>query len=133
MSDPTTPAGPPEEPTDVPASPHRVIGTPPPAQARTLLGERADGDDGAPPAPRELPPGPPDLRKAKKVERVVATLFMISFVAGVGFIAAYVGLEVHSVDAVLRSNLALGTSMSVIFLAMGVGATIWVRSIMPDV
>jgi ubiquinol-cytochrome c reductase iron-sulfur subunit len=40
---------------------------------------------------------------------------------------------VHSVDATLRSNLALGLSMSVAFLAMGVGATIWVRSIMPDV
>jgi len=53
--------------------------------------------------------------------------------ASIGFIAAYVGLEVHSVDATLRSNLALGLSMSVAFLAMGVGATIWVRSIMPDV
>jgi ubiquinol-cytochrome c reductase iron-sulfur subunit len=133
MSDPTTPAGPPEEPTEAPAGPHRVIGTPPPAQARTLLGERADGDDGALPAPRELPPDPPDLRKAKKVERVVVTLYIISFVAGVGFIAAYVGLEVHSVDAVLRSNLALGTSMSVIFLTLAIGATLWVRYLMPDV
>ena len=131
MSDPTTPAGPPEEPTEAPAGPHRVIGTPPPAQARTLLGDR--GDDGALPAPPELPPDPPDLRKAKKVERVVATLFMISFVAGVGFIAAYVGLEVHSVDAVLRSNLALGISMSVVFLTLAIGATLWVRYLMPDV
>jgi ubiquinol-cytochrome c reductase iron-sulfur subunit len=133
MSDPTTPAGLPEEPTEAPAGPHRVIGTPPPAQARTLLGERADGDDGALPAPRELPPDPPDLRKAKKVERVVVTLFIISFVAGVGFIAAYVGLEVHSVDAVLRSNLALGISMSVVFLTLAIGATLWVRYLMPDV
>ena len=61
------------------------------------------------------------------------TLFIISFVAGVGFIAAYVGLEVHSVDAVLRSNLALGTSMSVVFLTLAIGATLWVRYLMPDV
>ncbi len=133
MSDPTTPAGLPEEPADVPAGPHRVIGTPPPAQARTLLGERAGDGDGALPAPRDLPADPPDLRKAKKVERLVAALFMLSFVAGVGFIAAYVGLEVHSVDAVLRSNLALGTSMSVVFLTLAIGATLWVRYLMPDV
>jgi len=132
MSDPTIPDGLPEEP-DAPVAPHRVIGTPPPAQARTLLGERADGGDGTRPAPRELPADPPDLRKAKNVERVVAALFLLSFVAGVGFIAAYVGLEVHSADAVLRSNLALGVSMSVVFLALAVGATIWVRYLMPDV
>jgi ubiquinol-cytochrome c reductase iron-sulfur subunit len=110
-----------------------VIGTPPPAQARTMLGDRPDAGDGALPAPRELPPDPPNPRKAKNMERVVATLFLISFVAGVGFIAAYVGLEVHSVDAVLRSNLALGISMSVVFLTLAVGATLWVRYLMPDV
>ena len=41
--------------------------------------------------------------------------------------------EVHSVDATLRSNLALGTSMAVAFLALGVGATIWVRHADADV
>ncbi|HEY7016584.1 MAG TPA: Rieske 2Fe-2S domain-containing protein [Streptosporangiaceae bacterium] len=133
MSDPTTPAGLPEEPAEVPAGPHRVIGTPPPAQARTMLGDRPGTGDGKLPAPRELPPDPPDARKAKTVERIVALLFTLSFLAGVGFIAAYVGLEVHSVDAVLRSNLALGLSMSVVFLALAVGATLWVRYLMPHV
>jgi ubiquinol-cytochrome c reductase iron-sulfur subunit len=111
--------------------PRRVIGTPPPAQARTLLGDpRADGE----PAPvRELPAGPDNPVTARAAERVVAACFILSMLASIGFIAAYVGLEVHSVDATLRSNLALGTTMSVAFLAMGVGATIWVRSIMPDV
>ena len=132
MSDPTTPAGLPEEPADAPAGPHRVIGTPPPAQARTMLGDRPDAGDGAL-APRELPADPADLRKAKNVERIVVLLFTLSFLAGVGFIAAYVGLEVHSVDAVLRSNLALGISMSVVFLALAVGATLWVRYLMPHV
>jgi quinol---cytochrome c reductase iron-sulfur subunit len=111
--------------------PHRVIGTPPPAQAHTLLGDpRAAAE---PPAPRELPAGPDNEATAKTAERVVAACFILSMLASIGFIAAYVGLEVHSVDATLRSNLALGTSMGVAFLAMGVGATIWVRSIMPDV
>ena len=79
----------------------------------------ARAGDGEPPAPRELPADPPDLRQAKNAERVVALLFTLAFLAGVGFIAAYVGFEVHSVDAVLRSNLALGISMSVVFLALG--------------
>jgi ubiquinol-cytochrome c reductase iron-sulfur subunit len=111
--------------------PHRVIGTPPPAQARTMLGDpRAVAE---PPAPRELPAGPDNASRAKTAERVVAACFILSMLASIGFIAAYVGLEVHSVDATLRSNLALGTSMGVAFMAMGVGATVWVRNIMPDV
>ena len=36
-------------------------------------------------------------------------------------------------DAALRSNLALGSAMSLAFLAIGVGMVIWVRSIMPPV
>jgi ubiquinol-cytochrome c reductase iron-sulfur subunit len=111
--------------------PRRVIGTPPPAQARILLADpQANGE---PALPRELPAGPDNPATAKTAERVVAACFLLSMVASIGFIAAYIGLEVHSVDATLRSNLALGLSMSVAFLAVGVGATIWVRSIMPDV
>jgi ubiquinol-cytochrome c reductase iron-sulfur subunit len=122
---------PPEDDGGRSRAPHRVIGTPPPAQARTLLGEApgAAADE----APRELPAGPDNPAKARTAERVIAAFFILSMLASIGFIAAYVGLEVHSVDATLRSNLALGLSMSVAFLAMGVGATIWVRSIMPDV
>jgi quinol---cytochrome c reductase iron-sulfur subunit len=112
-------------------APHRVIGTPPPAQAHTLLGQvEGDGDE---PEPRELPAGPADPRLAKKFERLVAALFGLSALASVGFIAAYVGLEVGSVDATLRSNLALGLSMSVAFLAVAIGVVFWVRNIMPQV
>jgi quinol---cytochrome c reductase iron-sulfur subunit len=131
MSETGAPGGLPDEPAEAPAAPHRVIGTPSPAQARTLLGDGSG--DGAQPAPRELPAGPQDPRKAKSAERLVASLFILSMLAGIGFIAAYIGLEVGSVDAVLRSNLALGLSMSLAFLAIAVGAVIWVRYIMPDV
>ncbi len=129
MSDPNVP----DELPEAAAGPHRVIGTPPPAEGRTLLGDgRGDGSDTRP-VPRELPADPPDLRRAKNAERLVAALFILATLAGIGFIAAYVGLEVGSVDAVFRSNLALGLSMSVVFLALAVGATIWVRHIMPTV
>ena len=111
-------------------APHRVIGTPPPARARTLLDTPPD-DSGAP--ARELPAEPSNPAQAKRAERLVAALFLLSMVASIGFIAAYVGLEVHSVVATQRSNLALGVSMSVAFLALAVGAVIWVRFLMPKV
>jgi ubiquinol-cytochrome c reductase iron-sulfur subunit len=142
MSDSSTPDGTPglpDEPADAPdapVGPHRVIGTPSPAVARTMLGERAgDGaaGDGPLPVVRELPEDPPDARHAKNAERLVAVLFILSFLASVGFIAAYVGLEVGTVDSTFRSNLALGLAMSVAFLAVAVGAVIWVRHIMPPV
>src|SRR5215472_12756925 len=130
MSDPREPEAPDELP-EARAVPHRVIGTPSPAEARTMLAD-VDGRK-ARPAPRELPAEPDDPRRAKMAERIVAALFILATLAGIGFIAAYVGLEVHSVDAVFRSNLALGLSMSVVFLALAAGAVIWVRHIMPDV
>ena len=117
--------------------PHRVIGTPPPA--RGLLTEPGPGDSGEAEAPElhELPTDPPDPVSARNWERVAAALFLISLLASIGFVAAYVGLELHNggdvVDATLRSNLALGSAMSLAFLAIGVGMVIWVRSIMPPV
>jgi ubiquinol-cytochrome c reductase iron-sulfur subunit len=113
-------------------APHRVIGTPAPAEERTLLGT---AQSEAPPAvPRELPADPDDLAGAKRAEKIVASLFILAMLAGIGFIAAYIGLPIGAtVDSVLRSNLALGISMGVAFMALGAGAVIWVRRLMPDV
>src|SRR5262249_55200877 len=91
------------------------------------------GSTTPPQSPRELPAGPDNPAKAKTAERIVAACFILSMLASVGFIAAYVGLEVHSVNATLQSNLALGLSMSVAFLAVAAGAVIWGRSIIPGV
>jgi ubiquinol-cytochrome c reductase iron-sulfur subunit len=112
---------------------HRVIGTPPPAEARSMLGTPAPGSVGGPPQvrQRELPADPDDLAGAKRAERIVAACFLIATLAGLGFIAAYVIFRVHSVGNVQRSNLALGTTMSLAFLALGAGAVIWVRRLMP--
>ena len=118
-------------------APHRVIGTPPPV--RGLLTEPGPGEGGEAEAPpqRELPADPPDPVSARNWERVASALFLISAIASVGFVAAYVGLELHNggnvVDAALRSNLALGSAMSLAFLAVGAGMVIWVRNIMPPV
>jgi ubiquinol-cytochrome c reductase iron-sulfur subunit len=120
----------PEEPT----GPRRVIGTPSPAPKAVDV----------PGAPAEPPfsADPPDVGHAKNAERVVAVLFVIAFLAGCGFIAAFVGLEVgkatlppgsNYVVAVFRSNLALGLSLSVALLALGAGSIIWVRHLTPDI
>jgi ubiquinol-cytochrome c reductase iron-sulfur subunit len=112
-------------------TPHRVIGTPPPAEERTLLGTTQSEAPAAP--PRELPADSDDLAVASRAEKIVAALFILAMLAGIGFIAAYIGLPANGEDSVLRSNLALGISMAVTFLALGVGAVIWVRRLMPDV
>ena len=127
-----------------PARPRRVIGTPPPAVARTMLGGPQDSGPGRPPARPDAGDGhgregprreiePADPAKAKRAERTVAFLFILSMLAGIGFIAAYIGLPAGSVTNVLHSNLALGAAMTVAFLAVAVGAVIWVRRLMPNV
>jgi ubiquinol-cytochrome c reductase iron-sulfur subunit len=111
----------------------RVIGTPPPAQARSMLEPPAPGTPGGPPPaePRELPADPSDLPGAKRAERVVVACFTIAALAGLGFIAAYLIFPVHTLPGVLRSNLALGSTMALTFLALAAGAVIWVRRLMP--
>src|SRR6202035_2371100 len=120
----------PEEPT----GPRRVIGTPSPAPKAV--------DVPTEPSQPAFSAEPENERHAKNAERVVAVLFVIAFLAGVGFIAAYVGLEVgfgtipkgaNPVVAVLRSNLGLGTSLAVALLALGAGSLIWVRHLTPNI
>ena len=130
-SEDVPPGGPEAVETEASRTPHRVIGTPPPAEERTLLGTAQSAAPAAP--PRELPADPDDLAGASRAEKIVAALFILAMLAGIGFIAAYIGLPAGGEDAVLRSNLALGISMAVTFLALGVGAVIWVRRLMPDV
>jgi ubiquinol-cytochrome c reductase iron-sulfur subunit len=116
------------------SGPRRVIGTPPPAESRSLLGGPADPYASEPAVrERELPSDPEDLPAAKRAERVVVACFLIAMLAGLGFIAAYLIFGVHSVIKVAHSNLALGACMSVAFLGLGVGAVVWVRRLMPDV
>jgi ubiquinol-cytochrome c reductase iron-sulfur subunit len=130
------------EGTGIPARRRRVIGTPPPSPP--LLGNgRRSGPDGAGESTEvargdehfeeRLPTESDNPDRARRAEKIVALCFTLAFIAGCGFIAAYVGLGVHSVDKTLRSNLGLGVSLSVTLLAIGLGALIWVRQLMPDV
>jgi len=140
MSDMEETQGP--EGSGVPVAPHRVIGTPPPTPR--LLGSTAVAeeptavevveDENFDEHTEGLPQDDPRVVvHNQRAERVVAACFILAFIAGCGFIAAYIGLGVHTVDRTLRSNLALGTSLSAALLALGLGALIWVRHLMPDV
>ncbi len=122
------------ETPEEPAGPRRVIGTPSPAPKAVDV--RTEPDRPA------FSAEPENSRHAKNAERVVAVLFVIAFFAGVGFIAAFVGLEIgvstipkgaNPVVAVLRSNVALGTSLSIALLALGAGSLIWVRHLTPNI
>jgi ubiquinol-cytochrome c reductase iron-sulfur subunit len=113
------------------APPRRVIGTPSPAAARTLLADHGDG--GGEEKVRELPADPPNPVRAKKAERIVVACFLIAMLAGFGFLVAYALIGVGSLKTVLNSNIALGGSLSLVLLLLAVGAVIWVRHLMPDV
>ncbi|WP_433413501.1 cytochrome bc1 complex Rieske iron-sulfur subunit [Microtetraspora malaysiensis] len=104
--------------------PKRVIGTPPPSEAvlkeepahkpEALLGVKLQDPD-----------------SARKAERVVALLFAIAFLAGVGFIASYVIFQVGTLEKTSASNFALGGTLTLALLALAAGITTWVRRIMP--
>jgi ubiquinol-cytochrome c reductase iron-sulfur subunit len=111
--------------------PRRVIGTPPPAAARTLLADHGDG--GEQKQPRELPANPADPRRAKMAERIVATCFLLATLAGLGFLVAYGIIGVGSITAAPHSNLWLGGTLSVVLLLLAAGTVIWVRNVMPQV
>jgi len=121
-----------EEPAG--GAPRRVIGTPSPAPASV--------DKEKVPAEPQIVADPPDKAHASRAELLVAALFLIAFLAGCGFIAAYIGIEVgignipvgaNPVDAVFRSNLALGLTLSLALVALGTGSMIWVRHLTPNI
>jgi quinol---cytochrome c reductase iron-sulfur subunit len=122
------------ETPEEPVGPRRVIGTP--STAPTAV------DVAPPPSEPAFSAEPPAPRHARNAERIAAALFVLAFLAGCGFIAAYVGLEVgvatlpkgaNPVVAALRSNMALGSSLTIALLALGAGSIIWVRHLTPDV
>jgi ubiquinol-cytochrome c reductase iron-sulfur subunit len=117
---------------DEPPAPYRVIGTPAPATAHTMLSPTGHGGSPEPPA-RELPSGPEDTARSRKAERIVAACFILAMVAGFGFLVSYGIIGVGSITAVQHSNLFLGGCLSLTMLLLGIGATIWVRHLMPNV
>jgi ubiquinol-cytochrome c reductase iron-sulfur subunit len=107
------------------------------------------GKPGKPPKPADpfadpgLPPHQPrrqdiDERAAKHSERVVTMLFVTAVIAAFGFIASYVLIPnekvvfIFPVGHVSAQNFALGWSLGIALLCIGVGAIHWARTLMSD-
>jgi ubiquinol-cytochrome c reductase iron-sulfur subunit len=80
-----------------------------------------------------------DEKAAKRSERQVALLFVLSAVAAIGFCVAYTQIPVNQIvdffplGQVGASNLALGMLLGTSLFAMGAGAVYWARTLMTDV
>jgi len=76
-----------------------------------------------------------DVRAARRAERQVAFLFVLSMVGTlltlVGYFAVPLG-EDTSAGAVLTSNILLGTGLFLALFGIGTGAVHWAKTLMPD-
>ncbi|MFF3347727.1 Rieske 2Fe-2S domain-containing protein [Streptomyces sp. NPDC002779] len=79
-----------------------------------------------------------DERAAKRSERAVAMLFVLSMLATVAFIASYVAIPVDKsvyifpIGHVSALNFALGMTLGVSLFCIGAGAVHWARTLMSD-
>ncbi|MFE7585563.1 Rieske 2Fe-2S domain-containing protein [Streptomyces gardneri] len=91
-----------------------------------------------------LPPHKPriqdiDERAARRSERAVAFMFVLSMLATVGFIASYVIFPVDEIvyiwpfGRVSSLNFALGWTLGLALFFIGAGAVHWARTLMSDV
>lgn len=101
--------------------PRRVIGTPAPTGTQEMV-------------PRDEPEQSGgayvlDEKKARAAERVAAFFFTLTFLGGVAFIIFYAVWPGHvgNINRATSSNYALGVSLTLVFLGLAVGLTIWVR------
>jgi len=80
-----------------------------------------------------------DARAAKRAERQVALLFLISIAGIIGSMACFTFISNRSIvritglGSVNANNLALGLCLGFAFLALGAGAIHWARTLMTDV
>ncbi|MYS87092.1 ubiquinol-cytochrome c reductase iron-sulfur subunit [Embleya scabrispora] len=79
-----------------------------------------------------------DEKAAKRAERQVAFLFVISMLSTIGFIWAYVGIDKHRIIDIFffgkigAQNLALGGFLGLALFCIGAGAIHWARTLMTD-
>ena len=79
-----------------------------------------------------------DEEAARRAERQVATLFGISMVATIVFLVAYFAIDLHTyafvpgIGQANLSNVALGVSLGLSLLCIGLGAVHWAKTLMPD-
>jgi ubiquinol-cytochrome c reductase iron-sulfur subunit len=80
---------------------------------------------------RVIRPQDADPKMAKRAERVISFLFVLSALGTIGFIAAYVTIHLNTTADVAQSNLWIGVCLAVTFGGLGAGIIAWVRWLMP--
>ncbi|NUU20603.1 MAG: Rieske (2Fe-2S) protein [Streptomycetaceae bacterium] len=79
-----------------------------------------------------------DEKAAKRAERQVSLLFVISMLATVGFIASYVSIDKDKIVDIFffgkigALNMALGLTLGIALFCIGAGAIHWARTLMTD-
>ncbi|MDH2416776.1 Rieske 2Fe-2S domain-containing protein [Nocardioides sp. CER19] len=77
-----------------------------------------------------------DERAEKRAERQVATLFGLSAICTVLFVVSYItikgGVDGHTFIGLGASNVALGVSLGLALLFIGIGVIQWARKLMGD-
>lgn len=88
-------------------------------------------DPGLP--PHRLRLADTDPKAAKRAERQVAWLFIISIVGTVVFFVGYFGIRLDDTISTLRlQNTLLGVGVAFAMLGIGTGIVHWARALMPD-
>ena len=75
-----------------------------------------------------------DPKAARRAERQVTGLFLLSLAGTILFVAAYVALPLGDDDLskVATSNLLLGLGLGIALFCIGAGAVHWAKKLMPD-
>jgi ubiquinol-cytochrome c reductase iron-sulfur subunit len=110
-----------------------------PAQVATVDQPIDQGDPIADPGLEPHVPRPTDVDEhaEKRAERQIATLFGLSSVFAVLFVVSYFVFKIGRTPTIIAgygaSNVALGVTLGLALLCIGVGAIQWARKLMSDV
>jgi quinol---cytochrome c reductase iron-sulfur subunit len=95
-------------------------------------GARRDGVEIVHYAPKFPVPG---TRREKRIERVIAGLFTLATLAGIGFVVAYIWMPVKyspGVNAHKWMTPVLGFTLGLMLLGIGLGVITWAKKLLPD-
>ncbi|MPZ28041.1 MAG: Rieske 2Fe-2S domain-containing protein [Micromonosporaceae bacterium] len=78
---------------------------------------------------------PPGSRADRRMERVVASLFLLAGAAGMGFVVAYIWWPWEYADGATATSKfytpVLGVTLAISMLAIGAGITTWAKKLLP--
>ncbi len=99
---------------------------PAPPVPSTALGPQREDFDVQPTRPEDLDP-----RQAKRAERLVGLLFLLSALGTIGFLLTYVFGEIHTADYGALTNALLAITLTMSMFGIGAGLVVWAKKLMP--